>query len=192
MWEHLGIQKPVEDAVRSEEQRVDFERAVFAMDVLRGWWLNRYLFVVDAGTVSGESRRNMRRKLRLIKVGQLLTPNGTIFQASPVDLETLNILQKLEIYPPWKPRIITDREGNRYYKKNNIERFLDSNDEGYENLIFHDLRRTALRNMIRAGVLKQVAGMISGRRTDGVFARYDIVSERDLREAVKSVQMYLE
>lgn len=49
---------------------------------------------------SGESWRRIRRKLGVIKVGQLLTPHGTLFQTSPVSHEARNILQKLKIQPP--------------------------------------------------------------------------------------------
>lgn len=54
--------------------------------------------------------------------------------------------------------------------------------------LFHDLRRTAIRDMIRAGVPQSVAMRISGHRTAAVFLRYDITSEDDKRAALQRVQ----
>jgi integrase len=58
-------------------------------------------------------------------------------------------------------------------------------------LLFHDLRRTALTNMIRAGIPEKVAMEITGHRTRKTFERYHIVSNRDIREVATKMEGYL-
>jgi integrase len=54
---------------------------------------------------------------------------------------------------------------------------------GFPELKFHDLRRTAVRNMRRAGVPQVVRMRISGHRTDSMERRYNIVDIEDIQSA---------
>jgi integrase len=63
---------------------------------------------------------------------------------------------------------------------------------GVPGLLFHDLRRSAVHNMDRAGVSRHVAMAISGPKTESMYQRYNIVSEADLRAAAEKTQLYLD
>lgn len=61
---------------------------------------------------------------------------------------------------------------------------------GCAGMLFHDLRRTAVRNLIAAGVSQAVAMSVSGHRTVSVFLRYQITTTEDQARALERVQQH--
>jgi integrase len=59
---------------------------------------------------------------------------------------------------------------------------------GVAGLLFHDLRRTAARNMRNSGLAEGIIMAIGGWRTSSVFRRYAIVSKTDIASAMRKLE----
>jgi integrase len=83
----------------------------------------------------------------------------------------------------WQARCVTLGLGK-------MEQIPDSETKIYRGKLFHDLRRAAVRNLVRAGVAQNRAMDITGHQTVSVFKRYDISNEQDLRDAAEKLARY--
>jgi integrase len=63
---------------------------------------------------------------------------------------------------------------------------------GFPGVLWHDLRRCAVRNLILAGVPQAVAKKISGHKSDSMFQRYNIIVESQLADALTAAEVYRE
>ena len=61
---------------------------------------------------------------------------------------------------------------------------------GQDGAWFHDLRRTAVRNLERAGVSRSVAMKITGHKTEAVYRRYAITDRKSIEEGLEKVHRF--
>ena len=63
---------------------------------------------------------------------------------------------------------------------------------GFPDLLFHDLRRSAVRNMVeKIGMSEKRAMEISGHKTRSCFERYHIVSLADIQESGQKMDKWM-
>jgi len=90
----------------------------------------------------------------------------------------------LECYPDCPFVFHRDGEQVKYFRRRWVRACQEA---GIVGKIPHDFRRTAVRNLVRAGVPERVAMQICGHKTRAVFDRYNIVSAGDLEEAARRI-----
>jgi integrase len=66
-----------------------------------------------------------------------------------------------------------------------------TSEAGVPGLMFHDLRRTAARNMDRRGISRAVIMKIMGHKTQSMFDRYRIGDHVDLADAARRMDLPL-
>ena len=65
-------------------------------------------------------------------------------------------------------------------------------EQSYRGLLFHDLRRTVARNLLRAGNSEAEIKKIGGWRTTSMFRRYAIIDRRMMTDAIRRLERYRE
>jgi integrase len=134
------------------------------------------------------SQVNLRDGIVRLEPGETKNGEGRTFYMEP---ELWELLKELHRQRRMDCLFVFHLDGKKisYFRKSWNTACARINKAG---LLFHDLRRSAVRNMIRAGVPERVAMTISGHKTRSMFDRYNIVSQEDLKEAAKKRQDFIE
>jgi integrase len=153
-----------------------------------------YVCAYHVGTRKGELRRLQWSQVdfdgKLLHLAARQT-KGKVARSVPVYGEMERWLRKQEeTCPPGCPWVFHYQAG---LVGAHLRGWSEACDRaGLAGLLFHDLRRSAVRNMKRAGVQDKVAMQISGHKTRSVFDRYNIVDEGDLGDAAGKLNEYLQ
>jgi integrase len=182
----------VENARRGFFERDEFERILACLpepyaDIARfgyscGWRLSEIL---------GLHWSEVDRERRIIRLTTSKNGHGRVL---PIVGELVEILERA-----WRNRIVGDKlsewvfhraghriPNNRSWNVWNAAR----NHAGLTGRLFHDLRRTAARDMIAAGCDYQTAMAVTGHRTMSMFLRYQIVDMRGVQQGLRSLEAY--
>jgi len=134
-----------------------------------------------------------------LEVGETKNDQGRIIPMAPELFEML-AMQKArrdQEYPACSWVFFNDGEPIRNFRNaweaacQRAGLWIGDEETGHPTKLFHDLRRTGVRNLVRAGVPEAVAMRISGHKTRAIFDRYNIVTESDLKDAARKLGEYL-
>ena len=179
----------VENARQGFFERTDFERVVsclpeYFQDFSRfGYvtgWRRKEIATLEWRDVE-EGTIRLRPEVSKNAEGRVLIVVGTIAEIIARRRVARHELVPYVFHHNGKPISLYNKAWSRACKKAKLPEKL-----------FHDLRRTAVRNMIRAGVPERIAMAISGHKTRSIFDRYNIVNEEDIKQGLMRTQAYIE
>lgn len=155
-------------------------QAVITFAYLTGWRIQSEVLPLQwrqvdlqAGTVRLDPGKTKNRDGRLFPFGSKLPELAKVLEAQKAATKALEAKQ--EKICPW----VFHRNGRQI--KGFRKAWANACEAaGCPGMIPHDLRRTAVRNLERAGVSRSVAMQLTGHKTEAVYRRYAIVSEGDL------------
>ena len=156
-----------------------------------GWRVNSEVLTLQwpqvdrtAGTVRLEPGTTKNSRGRLIKFHDLEELRGAIEDQWVIHEE----LRRHGVICPWVfPHTTPVRKRGQRIKTYRRSWLSACKKAGIAGRIPHDFRRTAVRNLERAGVPRSVAMQITGHLTESVYRRYDIVSDADLTAAARQL-----
>jgi integrase len=130
--------------------------------------LDESLIRLEADQTKNSEARTVPLPAVLVSMLNELPHDGPVFDATNLRKE-------------WHKACVAARQGT-------LTKVEGKPDPRYNGLIIHDLRRSAIKNLMKAGVNEKVAMAISGHKTRDVFDRYHIVDVDDVVDAMRRVQ----
>jgi integrase len=151
------------------------------------------LLLYTTGVRTGEAKKITWNQVnldeRIIRLEGKQTKNADARSLPLVDV----LVQMLKDVPEKEGVVFPVGNFRKAWNNACVKAGLGTKTEGvYEGLIFHDLRRSAIRNFVRVGVTQTVAMSISGHKTVSTFIRYNITDERDKHAAMAKIGTKME
>lgn len=168
-----------EDFLKIKDALPDYLKPVVLFAYKTGWRRSEVLNLTWKSV-------DLKERIVCLEPGETKNGEGRV---AYLEGELLNVMTDLQKKRAFGCPYVFNRNGNQIqnFKKSWSNAFKKAN---IPVMLFHDLRRTAVRNMIRAGIPERVAMAISGHKTRSVFDRYNIVSTEDLKWAARKRQEF--